>query len=66
VIRWRDDNGAWSKEHEVDLGASGQTNWPNMIPTRGMYVTRQWEIIMTDRGQLVVSAIEEEVEGLDE
>lgn len=65
-IRWRDDNGLWSKEHPVDIGSPGDNEWPVWLPMRGDYSTRQWEVVITDRAPLVVAYLEEEVDGIDE
>lgn len=66
TIRFRDDNREWGNEHVVDLGGLGDTRWPRVLPTRGDYRTRQVEIVMTDRMDLVVNVLEEEVDVLDE
>lgn len=66
IIKWRDDNGLWSKEHVIGLGAPGDDTFPALLGCRGNYSTRQWEVVMMDRAPLVLAYVEEDVEVFDE
>jgi hypothetical protein len=48
VIRWRGDQGAWSKERKIDLGDLGNRNPYIDIKNMGVAREMEYEIVHTD------------------
>lgn len=64
VIRWRDNNGNWSNEHELSLKAIGNTDFIARIQRSGVYRARQFEIVATDSAPIIFGEAEEDFEVL--
>jgi hypothetical protein len=66
VIRWKDDNrNSWSTEKSVSLGNIGDTMSTLDIYIGGIYVSRQWEFVMSDSVSFSIAKIQEDVEILE-
>ncbi len=60
MLRWRNDgNKEWGNFHYIDLGAAGDTDHYVTINRLGMYVSRQYELSITDNVPVVVAGAEE-------
>jgi hypothetical protein len=65
LLKWRDNNSQiWSNETSLDLGALGQTDMYIELKQLGMYISRQYEITITDAIDTVLVGVEEDVEVL--
>lgn len=62
VVRTRDDGGDWSNEHRIGLGFQGERELIARLDTRGVFRTRQYEIVATDPVPLVYGYAEEDLE----
>lgn len=61
-IRFRDDGGAWSNYYNVGLGFQGETEIVVPIFNRGIFRTRQYELLATDAVPIVFGYAEEDLE----
>ena len=61
ILRWRDEDGKWSKEHYIDLGLTGETELWRHMHILGKFRVRQWEIIHVDRIPTTVVYLEMDV-----
>jgi hypothetical protein len=61
-IRWNDDNKGWSNEHTVSLGSLGDYEIVKSIDTRGLFRTRQYELIVTDSVSVSIGSAEEDID----
>jgi hypothetical protein len=64
LLRWNDDNEGWSNQVEVSLGAVGERETVIDVDARGLYRTRQWEIVVTDPVSVVFGKATQELEVL--
>jgi hypothetical protein len=66
ILRWRNEDGRWSKEHVIDLGKTGNTNCVQMLEGMGRYQARQYEIVHVDRVPCIIAALEEDIVKMEE
>lgn len=64
MIRWRDNHGDWSNEHQMSLQSLGNTEFIARIKRSGIYRARQYEITATDAAPVIFGRAEEDVEVL--
>jgi hypothetical protein len=63
TIRWNDDaSERWSKEHTLTAGPSSDTEFLAQRFRLGMYVSRQWEIVVATKHPVCIVSAEEEAE----
>jgi hypothetical protein len=62
VVRTRDDGGDWSSEHRIGLGFQGERELIARLDARGVFRTRQYEIVATDAVPLVYGYAGEDLE----
>jgi len=65
TVRWNNDNRGFGNEHDIDLGARGEREIIRQIPARGIFRTRQYEIVGTDAAPLIFGMAEQEVEAIE-
>ena len=69
VVRWRNDNGLWGQDHEVSLGAQGDSTFYGTLGhgrSLGTYRARQWEFVHTDDSSFILVEAEEDFEVLSQ
>lgn len=64
MLRWRDDNRSWSNELQISLGNLGQTETVIRCYPRGIYRTRQYEIVVSDSVGVTFGEAEEDIDVL--
>lgn len=64
MLRWNDDNRGWSNEVHLSLGSIGETETVIQCEPRGIYRTRQYEIVVTDSVGISFGRAEEEFDVL--
>ena len=62
MVKWRNENGLWSNEHWLSLGKIGENEFIARLHRLGMYRSRQYSIVHTDRSAFTLVAGEEDVE----
>ena len=62
-VRWRNDGGAWSNEHQMSLGQVGQHEYIARLKRLGQYRVRQYEFGHTDDSDFILIGAEELIEG---
>jgi len=64
ILKFRNDNGVFSNEHLTSLGKIGENEFIARYHRLGMYRTRQYSIIHTDRSAFTLVSGEEDVEAM--
>jgi hypothetical protein len=65
-VRWRDDNRPnWSNDHELSLGAKGDSDIFLYKKPMGIYKSRQYEFIHTNNTDFQLVSVEEDIEQLE-
>jgi len=60
AIRWCDNGKFWSREHSISLGSQGPQEILIALEPRGVYNTRQWEIVASDLSSEIILVDAEE------
>jgi len=64
-VRWMNDrSGRWSKTKSISLGKTGQTIIDRAIAPMGIYVSRQYEVVLSDPVKFILCGMEEQIVGL--
>lgn len=67
LVKWRDDGATdWQTEKTITLGQSGDTDFMYKLWIGGIYYSRQYEVSFTDNAPLVLRAIEEDFDFLED
>jgi hypothetical protein len=62
TIKWRDNgNSVWKKERAIPLNRIGDTEFIHRMRAMGVYKTRQYEIVVTDKTDFILVGGEEDV-----
>lgn len=62
MLRWKDDNKAWSNEHWIDLGGLGNRQIVMKVYPFGIYCTRQYEFACTANVPVTFIDAEEDID----
>lgn len=65
TLRWSDNRGPWSNDRVVTLGQNNLRFIEHKFSRCGIYVTRQYELVISDATPGVTVYLEEDVEELN-